>query len=286
MKLSNIGKLKKSNLLILICALILFVTAIKLHSLTKKPVIAVSTQESAVNFNILFLKISSFGNKRLLSDMIWTQTLLQSDMDQYKKKDLNNWMFLRFNTISELDPYFYENYLYGGQFLSVVKDDLEGATSLFEKGLRIFPNDYKLNYNAGFTYYFEKGDYLNGLKRMEIIQYNPKAPIYFPSIVNKLKLGSGQLDLQSIFPLVYEQFNSTDDEGLREKLRRDLYSIKAEIDLICLNNNKPGCDNSDFNGTPYIKKRDGFHSSSSFKLYRLKRRGDETVPSQNITTIK
>lgn len=286
MKLSGIGKSKKSASLLLASGLACFGLAVYLNKMTKRPAIFVSAQDSSVNFSTNFLKLGSFGNKRLISDVLWTQTLLQSDLEQYKKKDLNNWMFLRFKTISDLDPLFYENYLYGGQFLSVIKDDLDGASIIFEKGLNLYPDDYQLNYFAGFMYYFEKNDFQQGLAKMGKIQFHSKAPVYFPSIVNKLKLESGNVSLTTIFSLVHDQFKASKDEALQKKLSKDLYAIKAEIDLKCLNNKETGCELLDFYGYAYIKKNDVYHTQQEFLPYRIKKRGDPRDLPKSITTFK
>lgn len=285
MKLSNIGKSKKNSCFFALgSSLVFFISAVYLHKLTPKPTIFVTTQESAINFNTTFLKLGSFGNKRLISDLIWTQTLLQSDVEHYKNKDLNNWMFLRFNTISELDPNFYENYLYGSQFLSVVKDDVEAASILIEKGLSKFPNDYDLNYFGGIMYYFELGNSKRGLELMKKIEHHPRAREYYSSIIHKLELESG-INLKTVYQLVLEQYERTQDKYLKKKLEYDLYAIKAEIDLKCLNNNKTGCDQKDAEGNPYRFINGQFHTYKPFNLYRIKKRGEHKAPL-NITTIR
>ena len=63
----------------------------------------------------------------MISSLLWTHTLLFSDYEHYKNDDLDSWMYLRFNTITDLDPRMYEAYNYGGQYLSIVKDDVFGA---------------------------------------------------------------------------------------------------------------------------------------------------------------
>ncbi|WP_408098469.1 hypothetical protein ACJVC5_06035 [Peredibacter sp. HCB2-198] len=288
MSLSHVGKVKSywATYRLILVAILLFASAVYLHSLTQKPKVYVSKQESAVNFKIDFIKFFSLGNKRLLSDLIWVQTLMESDQDHYKQKDLNNWMYLRFASIAELDPKFYHNYLYGGQFLSIIKDDLPGAGIIFEKGLKLYPNDYDLNYYAGLMYYFELGDADKGLKHLEKILHHPRTPNFFPSIVNKLKLETGE-DLESIYQLVRHNYEEAEDPILKQKLGNDLYAIKAEIDLKCLNNQKGGCDYRDQNGKAYILKNGTYYSAKSFTLYRIKKRGDKSPLLKSIiNTIK
>ena len=87
----------------------------------------------------------SMGQKRVLADLIWIATLLESDVEHYKSDDLNSWMYLRFKTLFELDPSFLTGYRFAGKYLSIVKDDLEGAKEIFEQGLANYPQDYQLN---------------------------------------------------------------------------------------------------------------------------------------------
>lgn len=262
----------KQNLL-LISGVLVFLLAGAFNLKIEKPILQLSKQETALNINKELLVFMSAGNKRLFTDLLWVQTLLESDIEHYAKRDLNNWLFLRFNTISVLDPKFYENYLYGGQFLAIVKDDLEGADVIYTKGLKRYPDDYKLNYNAGFLNYYEIGNFQKGLVHLEKIVDHPRAPIFFKSIVNKLKVSTG-VELSEVFKLVVHDYETTLDENLKKRLAADLYAIKAEIDLKCLNNQKGNCSFTDIDGNLYIQKDDQYYSSKSFVRYKISKRED------------
>lgn len=262
---------------------ICFLLAGLLNQHTPKPIPDLTKQETAININKDLLIFLSAGNKRLLTDLLWVQTLLESDIEHYAKKDLNNWMYIRFNTISVLDPHFYQNYAWGGQYLSIVKDDLIGAVKLMEKGVKYFPDDYRLNYNLGFTYYFELGDYQKGVVYMEKIQNHPKAPVFIPSLVMKMKTELG-FDPNVILSLIFELMTTTKDEGLRDKLSRDFHALKAERDILCLKEGRKDCETKDAYGMDYLLINGVYHSQTPFIPYRLKRKGDnkETKP---VTTI-
>jgi hypothetical protein len=247
---------------------LLFLAGI-INQKSKKPMLQISKQNSALNVNRNLLIFMSAGNKRLFSDLIWIQTLMESDLEHYSNKDLNNWLFLRFITVQGLDPNFYENYIYGGQFLAIVKDDLEGANVLYAKGVEVFPEDYKLNFQAGFMNYYEKGDFKTALKYLAKIENHPKSPPFLRSIINKLKYGLSN-DLDATFQLVLLNYNSTKDEYIKARLWKDLYSIKAEIDLNCLNMSQTNCSLKDLNGVPYIRKADGYHANKLFLKYGIK----------------
>ena len=239
-----------------------------LNTKITKPTLILSKQETALNFDKDLLTFLSAGNKRLITDLLWIQTLLESDVEHYKKKDLNNWLFLRFNTIAHLDPKFYSNYLFGGQFLAIIKDDLEGANVIYDKGLSIFPEDYSLNYHAGFLNYFEKGDFEKGLLYLDKIKNHPRAPLFLISIVNKLRVSTG-MDLTEVFQLVKHNYETTKDDHLKKRIESDLYAIKAEIDLECLNQQRRNCEQRDLYGVPYVKKNNIYTTSKEFKPFRI-----------------
>lgn len=270
-----------SNAFILSIALAFLLAACLINLQTKRPEIFLSKQDTAININTKFLVILSAGHKRLITDLLWIQTLMESDIEHYQKKDLNSWMFLRFNTISVLDPKFYENYSYGGQFLAIVKDDLVGADRLYEKALHIYPDDYTLNFQAGFMYYYEMGNFEKGLTYLSKIMSHPSAPTYLVSIVNKLKYEVTG-DLKTTFDLVALNYQNTKDEHLKARLWTDLYAIKAEIDLKCLNNNQVLCEKKDLNGDFYLKQGNQFHSVKKFKKYEIKKRGENKASPQDL----
>jgi len=276
------NSLKDSWLLIL--GGLFFVTAGLIHQDTKKPVVTPDKQVTAVNVNQDLLVLMSAGNKRMLADIIWVQTLLESDVDHYKNADLKNWLYLRFKSISKLDPYFYQNYYWGGQYLSIIKDDMQGGLDLLQSGLNIYPNDFNMRYLLGFSYYYELGDYDKGFFHLSKIIDHPKAPKHLSSLLVKMQIEKG-FSLNTAMKLIANQLQETEDKILKKKLEAEYYALKAERDLKCLNNKNASCDFLDAQGHAYIKKNGTFYSPLFFLPYRLKKKGD-FKHSQGINTIK
>lgn len=277
-------KLFFGDYLLLVLGSVCFLLAGSIHQRFVKPVPDLTKQDTALNINKDLLIFLSAGNKRMLTDLLWVQTLIEGDIDHYAGKDLNSWMYLRFNTISALDPYFYQNYLWGGQYLSIIKDDLAGAVDLMETGLRYFPDDYRLNYNLGFSYYYELGDYQKGIRYMEKIEHHPKAPVYIPSLIMKMKV-EVSFDYDTVLSLIFDLMTSSKDEALRKKLTKDFHALKAERDLKCLNSGQKACEPKDAYGKPYVKRSGKFHSVTPFVPYRLKKKGDYSR-AKPVTTIE
>lgn len=264
-------QISTSEVVLGLCAATLFAIAGILNQKLEKPVIVLSKDESAININRNALLFFNLGNKRLLADLLWIQTLLESDEEHYNKKDLNSWMYLRFMNISVLDPLFYENYYFGGVYLSIVKNDLVGASEIYDRGLEFYPQDYQLNYNSGFNYYFELEDYQKGLSRLEAIKNHPKAPPFIKSIINKLAFETDK-KFESALAFLKQSYQEAKDEGIKSKIAKDIYALQAELDLECLNEKRNDCNTKDVYGNPYILKDRIWRASINFKPYRLTRK--------------
>lgn len=260
----------KTNLL-LFPAIFFFLLAVLFHTHSRKPTVQIKKQDSALNLNEHFITFFSLGHKRMISDLIWIQTLLESDMERYSNNDLGNWLYLRFLTISTLDPNFYQNYQYGGTFLSIIKDDLEGAADIFERGLKVFPEDYKLNYHAGFNYYYEMGEYEKGVRLLKKVENHPDANKLVKFLIRKIQF---ETDKDFAIPIAYLEMTlaGSVDENIKNKIKADLYSLKAERDLECLNKGGLNCLKRDNEGNKYIYKDSIWSASKPFNLYRIHRR--------------
>lgn len=238
-----------------------------------KPRLQVSMEDRATNYSGTFLKFTSLGNQRMISSLLWTHTLLFSDIEHYKEDDLNSWMYLRFNTITDLDPKMYEAYYYGGQYLSIIKDDIFGAEVIYLKGINQFPNDLWLNYLAGFNYLFEIGDKQKGLERFLSIKDHPDLmqtiPI-LPSIMAKLLRDSN--DLESIFIMLRSAWEKASDQYMKNRYWDSMYAIRAEIDLNCLNQAQSNCQMSDLDGNSYLNEGGIYRAQKDWTKFQTKKR--------------
>lgn len=116
-----------SNIISCISIFFLLYLAFYTSKKVSPPILFISKQQSSLNVSESIVENFNIGQKRLISSLLWISTILESDQEHYKNKDLNSWMFLRFKTISFLEPKFYEAYNFGGPYLSIIKNDLAGA---------------------------------------------------------------------------------------------------------------------------------------------------------------
>lgn len=258
----------KNNFLLIISIAILIVFSGILNKKLIPPMLDISKQKSAININDSFLNIFDIGQSRLISDFIWITTLLESDLEHYKGNKLNSWMYLRFNTIATMDPMFLRNYQFGGQYLAIIKDDISGAEKLMQRGYKYYPNDYTLNFNLGYLYSIEMDEYKKALPYLEKIKDNKKAPRNLNSLITKIKYMANN-DLKNTYKILESLLATTKNLIVQKKIKSELYAIKAEIDLQCLNKKLYNCSTADYDGYAYIRKSGMYYARKSFKKYKL-----------------
>lgn len=169
----------------------------------------------------------NFGLDRMLSSWLWIDTLLDSDTDQYKKNDLNSWMFLRFDLILNYDPKFLEAYQYAGQYLSIIKDDDLGAAEIFNKGLLVYPNDYLLNYHGAFHYFSELNNYPKAIELYLKIKDYPQSPVFLPALIASL-MNKNNEKKDKIIELLEESKKNCLDEKMKQYYQKKINSLRAK----------------------------------------------------------
>ena len=255
--------------IILLYAFLSLLGAYFISQVSTRPPIFISKQDSTINFNHTLTQFFHAGQKRLISSAMWIATILESDLEHYKKKDMNSWMFLRFKTISEMEPRFYENYRIGSVYLSIVKDDLPGASYIYEKGLKEFPNDYFLLKNSAFHYEFEVGDTKRAYELYSILKNHPKADSIILSIAARLESEFGSR--QTAFDLLWTEYEKLPEKNsfMPKKIFESLYALKAEIDLECLNSKGTNCSMLDLENNPYRFDGKNYSAQKSWSLFRI-----------------
>jgi len=151
---------------------------------------------------------------------------------------------------------FYENYRYGGQYLMIVKDDLLGADDIMQRGLKVYPTDYYLNWQLGFLHAIELNDVPASFEYFDRIKNHPLRPGFFDSFYTKIV--AQKFDVKEAYQITLELWKTSPENSMaRKRLAHYLYSIKAQIDLNCLNQGLPKCNALDFEKMPYLRNDDG-----------------------------
>lgn len=136
------------------------------------------------------------------------------------------WMFRTLDLIMDLAPKFETAAEVGPITLSVIADDIEGATALFEKSLRNFPNNWIIAYRAAYHYMVELED-SHRAADLFMQAYRNGAPEWTPLLAAKLQQKVGRLEVAK---LILEDFLKQDLQGLEnieaaEKKMKELNRI-------------------------------------------------------------
>lgn len=261
------------NLYVQIILIISLLIAIQLlQGNFQKPTLFISKQDSSINLNPKLVSFTSLGHKRLISSLFWIFTILESDHEHYKQKDLNSWMYLRFKFISELDPHFVQTYTFGGLYLSIIKDDIPGATEIYRKGLALFPQNKELIKDAFYHFYFQANEreFAKNLLRNNLNLIKNETLLL--SLLARHESTDGNFDFA--YSILKNRLSTLHENSpLYIKIRASLYAIKAEKDLLCLNSIKKveGCDKVDFDGDLYYFRNGQYFAKKNWEPFKVKK---------------
>ncbi len=177
------------------------------------------------------MKVAAIGYDNFLADMLWLQ-LLQYTGDGMTMK-LHPETYSLVNTITTLDPYFKDAYIYGAYYLTDNKE-LGRAISILDRGNKYNPNEWYIPYEAGFLYY------INGKKnKVAAARYLNKAgDIPGSPPINKqlaaLLLSDTATDLEikiNLWQQVYDRAKKSGDKPDMERAYKKLVEFKVEADI-------------------------------------------------------
>ena len=161
------------------------------------------------------LSFISFGYPHLFTNLLWLRFLQATPTTKVPNGE-TSWIYYDLNTILDLDPDFLPAVHQGGIFLSIITEDKEGARLLFEKGTKLFPNDWRTRAYLAYHYDWELGNKEKAGENYLIGSRLPGAPILlgllaarFTADQNSMDAGIAVLDdliRQTKSPLAREHF--------------------------------------------------------------------------------
>jgi hypothetical protein len=171
----------------------------------------------------------SFGYHEVLADAMWIRAV--QDLDYCEEKTNENlcrnqgWLYQMLETVTNLSPQFRVPYAAGALALTVVISDIDGATKIFEKGIKAFPRDWPLLYRAAYHYLYEVKDNKRAADLLVQAGQNGAPPWVF-SLASRLYSDSGNLELAE--SLVVELEASGQDPVLLAKLKDKIKFLRDQ----------------------------------------------------------
>jgi tetratricopeptide (TPR) repeat protein len=121
---------------------------------------AVSIEKKVLIMPPPHLQYFSFGMQPVIADNLWIRAIQDFDycenqLAKTKCQD-NGWVYFMLDAITDLAPDNLAAYSDGGVSLSVIVNDSKGASKIYDKGIKIFKNDFSLLYRAGLHAYYDE----------------------------------------------------------------------------------------------------------------------------------
>ncbi|RJX19228.1 MAG: hypothetical protein C4563_08345 [Desulfobulbus sp.] len=127
--------------------------------------------------------------------------------------------------ITELDPRFWDPYLFAETTFPWEGEMVAETNELLERAVLALPNDYRPNYFIWFNYYYFIKDPKKAAPYMEKASRMQGAPEYFKNLAARMRVYSGELQAGIVF--LQQVIRETSSASERELLEKRLFSLQA-----------------------------------------------------------
>jgi tetratricopeptide (TPR) repeat protein len=193
--------------------------------------VAQQNEEMLLRSGRLVRKLS-LGYEALLADIYWTRAV-QYYGARVGTPDANFellWPMLDLTTT--LDPKLIPAYRFGAIFLSETGEAGAGRTDLaielIKRGIAANPEQWRLDTDLGFLYYWRLRDYRDAAAAYLEASKNPQAPEWAKLMVARVSEKGGSFETSSAIWL--ELYDSTSDPNIRRKAIEQLRMLRARED--------------------------------------------------------
>lgn len=172
----------------------------------------------------------TFGFKIQMADFLWLRAV--QDFDHCSKQiteqqcEGKSWLFSVLDVASTLDPRL-EPVMYqtGGLALSVIITDIEGASQFFNRGVRIYPDNWQIVYTAAYHALYEEKNKMKA-SRLYLQAFKNGAPPWTQVLAGRLASDEGDLDFAE--QILQDMIAQNKDEKLINRLKTKLQEIKDQ----------------------------------------------------------
>jgi len=179
----------------------------------------------------------SLGYDSLMADIYWTRAVQYYGARFAKHGAKFDLLWPLLDITTTLDPHLIIAYRFGAVFLSesgaggAGRPDL--AVDLVKRGIAANPDDWHLNMDLGFLYYYRLKDYSDAADTFLAGSKKPNAPSWLPVMAARVAQKGGSLETSRlIWAGIYE---SNKDPDIRKRALSELKGLKAAEDEEQLN---------------------------------------------------
>lgn len=178
-----------------------------------------------------YLKSAALGFDVLVADLIWSYTVVTFGEHFVTDQDYTG-LYNSLDIITVLDPLFNDAYHLGSIMLAMQAGQVDESLILLERGLKYYPDDWRLQFITGFNYIYYKKDDAKALKYFERAADLPGHPAYLPRLIGNLYAKFGKIDLSLAF--LEEAYEKFDKGEMRAEIAARIKELVVEKHLIIL----------------------------------------------------
>jgi len=178
------------------------------------------------------------GTRLVVSDLIWIDTMVKSDT--LHEKAAYTALYRAFKSVLDLDPDNIIAYYIAGSYLSVVKDDVHGATAILLRGAEYmehhpysWPMAWKVPWTLGYNLVFEENDVEGGSKWIRKAAAMPNAPDIVIKIAMHVETEKGQLEVAE--RVVNDAYRRATRPEEKKRIEAKMLAIGLRHELVDLN---------------------------------------------------
>ncbi|WP_245814894.1 tetratricopeptide repeat protein [Cystobacter ferrugineus] len=178
------------------------------------------------------LRVVGRGYIQMIADYLWIQ-LVQTAGRAVTAEEYRD-LYPYAELITDLDPYFDMVYRFAAGTLPTNLGretwvNTEESTRLLRKGLKLFPDDLKMNMLLAYNLSTFEKNYQEAAQLTERASRLPGAPAYLPQLATRLYAQAGSVDAG--LALAESLLDSAEDEATRQLFEQRIRDLELEAEL-------------------------------------------------------
>ena len=175
-----------------------------------------------------YLRAISLGYRNVVADLIWFRTISYFG-EHYRSERTYPWLAHMCDLVTDLDPRAEHVYRFAGVILPWEAGQVDAGNRLLEKGVKVFPDSWMLQYLLGFNYYFFNNDHA---RAAEHLQRAAQLPDVHRNVVRLAALlAAEQYGPDTALQFLTEMEQTVESPEMREVIHRHMREAKLAADL-------------------------------------------------------
>ena len=178
-----------------------------------------------------FTAPASLEFKGIVANYLFLKVITDAGDEMGRKKTINremvSYIVSSVDTITDLDPKFWDPYLFASLILAWNFGEFEKANAILTKAEKNLTNDYRPFYFKGFNFYYFMKDNQKAAEYMIKASKLPGSPSYLPYLATRLSVYSANHKTAAAF--LEEMIQTTRNETIVRQLKMRLETINHLI---------------------------------------------------------